>query len=202
MLLHVADHAYAAQIDDVIAVAAITPSRDRALYSTTGSYIEIAAPAGAGSFGSSSEQIWQLGPNQSDLVLAPGRLAPAFNRSQNLGFAGTSMATPHVTALAALRYAQGITNPAAIEVAIKRVARDLGPQGRGWPWECSDQADPIAGFEARNIACSVFALGTTPAGASSCLRPFSSSCCSLSCPGWQAIRSPISISSARFGRAD
>ena len=35
------------------------------------------------------------------------------------------MAAPHVAALAALLYAQGITNPAAIEAAIKRFARDL-----------------------------------------------------------------------------
>jgi serine protease len=120
----------AVQIDGVMAVAAVTPSRERALYSTSGSYIEIAAPGGAGSFGSSAEQIWQLGPNQSDLALAPTRLAPAFNRSQNLAFAGTSMAAPHVTALAALLHAQGITAPAAIEAAIKRFARDLGPPGR------------------------------------------------------------------------
>ena len=118
---------YAPRIEGVMAVAAVTPSRDRALYSTTGSYIEIAAPGGAGSFGSSSEQVWQLGPNQGDLLLAPARLAPAFNRSQNLAFAGTSMAAPHVAALAALLNAQGITSPAAIEAAIKRFAQ------RSWP---------------------------------------------------------------------
>jgi serine protease len=121
---------YAPQIEGVMAVAALTPSRERARYSSTGPYIEIAAPGGAGSAGSSSDQIWQTGPNQSDLLLAPSRPAPAFNRSQNLAFAGTSMAAPHVAALAALLHSQGVTKPSAIEAAIKRFARDLGTPGR------------------------------------------------------------------------
>ena len=36
------------------------------------------------------------------------------------------MAAPHVAGMAALLYSQGITNPAAIEAAIKRFAKDLG----------------------------------------------------------------------------
>jgi serine protease len=40
------------------------------------------------------------------------------------------MAAPHVAGLAALLYSQGVTNPAAIEAAIKRFASDLGPKGR------------------------------------------------------------------------
>ena len=40
------------------------------------------------------------------------------------------MAAPHVAGMAALLYSQGITNPAAIEAAIKRFARDLGAPGR------------------------------------------------------------------------
>jgi serine protease len=121
---------YAAEIDGVMSVAAVTMSRERAPYSNTGAYIEIAAPGGTGSLGSSAEQVWQMSANQSDLALAPVRFAPAFNRYQNLGISGTSMATPHVTALAALLYAQGITRPASIEAAMKRFARDLGDRGR------------------------------------------------------------------------
>ena len=121
---------YAKEVDGVMAVAAVTPSRERAGYSNTGSYVEIAAPGGAGSSAASAEQVWQTAPNQADLLPAPFRLAPAFNRSQNLGASGTSMAAPHVTALAALLYSQGITKPAAIEAAIKRFAQDLGPPGR------------------------------------------------------------------------
>ena len=41
-------------------------------------------------------------------------------------FQGTSMATPHVSGFAALLMQQGITNPAAIEAAMKQFATDQG----------------------------------------------------------------------------
>jgi hypothetical protein len=40
------------------------------------------------------------------------------------------MAAPHVTGFAALLIQQGITNPAAIEAAMKRFATDRGSAGR------------------------------------------------------------------------
>ena len=40
------------------------------------------------------------------------------------------MAAPHVAGLAALLVQQGITEPAAIEAAIKRFATDRGAAGR------------------------------------------------------------------------
>ena len=42
---------------------------------------------------------------------------------------GTSQATPHVSALAALLYRQGTTDPAAIKKAIESTAEDLGSPG-------------------------------------------------------------------------
>ena len=45
-------------------------------------------------------------------------------------FQGTSMATPHVSGFAALLMQQGITNPAAIEAAMKQFATDKGAPGR------------------------------------------------------------------------
>ena len=39
---------------------------------------------------------------------------------------GTSMATPHISGVAALLYSQGIRSPLAIEEAIKKFARPLG----------------------------------------------------------------------------
>jgi serine protease len=68
-------------------------------------------------------------PNAADLGFFP-RLSPSFSRYDPGFLAGTSMASPHVAAVAALLYSQGITNPAAIEAAIKRFARDLGAPGR------------------------------------------------------------------------
>jgi serine protease len=46
------------------------------------------------------------------------------------GLEGTSMATPHVSALAALPISQGITQPAAVKAAIEESAEDLGAPGR------------------------------------------------------------------------
>lgn len=120
--------AYAAQINGVMSVAAVTPSLERALYSSFGNHVEIAAPGGPGSAGALTAQILQIAPNQVDLSIF--RLAPAFNRYQELGISGTSMASPHVAAVAALLYSQGVRAPAAIEAVIRATARDLGPAGR------------------------------------------------------------------------
>ena len=40
------------------------------------------------------------------------------------------MATPHVAGFAALLMSQGITNPAAVEAAIKQFATDKGAAGK------------------------------------------------------------------------
>jgi serine protease len=120
---------YASEIAGVMSVAAVGPTLNRAAYSNTGAYVEIAAPGGSGVV-SASEQVWQMVPSEEDLRLFPFRSSPAFNRYEAGFSAGTSMASPHVAAVAALLYSQGITNPAAIEAAIKRFARDLGAPGR------------------------------------------------------------------------
>ena len=55
---------------------------------------------------------------------------PRFDVITYIGYIGTSMATPHVTGVAAMMMQQGITDPAAIEAAMEKFAIDLGAPGR------------------------------------------------------------------------
>jgi serine protease len=119
-------------INGMMAVAAVGRDLRRASYSTINSYIEIAAPGGDFRFDSTAGILqqtldldllhtWEFGPQR----IVPPR-ADVFAYYY---FQGTSMAAPHVSALAAMLMQQGITQPAAIEAAIKQFARDLGRTG-------------------------------------------------------------------------
>jgi serine protease len=124
----------APDIDGVVAVAAVGRTLQLAYYSTTGSFVEIAAPGGdqrqGGVDGGILQQTLDL-----DLLETYERPVSQFGppRADSFRysyFQGTSMATPHVAGFAALLMQQGITNPAAIEAAMKRFATDKGTPGR------------------------------------------------------------------------
>ena len=125
---------FAPQINGMVAVAAIGRDRARAVYSSTGPYIELTAPGGDATRGGAAAAILQQTYDLNFVetyVDGPSRLrAPRFDVFAYQPFQGTSMAAPHVSGLAALLIQQGITNPAAIEAAMKRYATDLGPAGR------------------------------------------------------------------------
>jgi serine protease len=129
--------AYPARAPSVIAVGATTADRCVADYSNDGSRLDLVAPGG--------------GPDATD-----GRCADAGPTARPIyqmtfttsvrsfglpgGYEGTSMATPHVTATAALVIASGILgphpSPAAVAARLERTATDLGRPGRdpdyGW----------------------------------------------------------------------
>jgi len=120
---------FAATIDGAMSVAAVGPSLRRAFYSNTGSYIEIAAPGGHDRDGGLNGLIWQTTIRLSDSYPATV-IFPRFDRYAEEPNEGTSMATPHVTGIAALLFSQGITKPSAIEALIRETALDKGSTGR------------------------------------------------------------------------
>ena len=119
----------------VIAVAATRYDEAVSSYSTRGSYVDVAAPGGDTSV------------DQNLDGYGDGVLQQTFNpTSKNPSdfsywfFQGTSMATPHVSGLAALLLANGLTGPDAVREAIEQTARDRGPAGwdTGYGWGLID----------------------------------------------------------------
>ena len=107
--------------------------KNHAPYSSTGNWVELAAPGGGG--GSSDlGYVWQqtFHPAFADTFNLPVSryVAPRFDVMAYVGYAGTSMAAPHVAGVAAMLMQQGITAPAAIEAALEKFAVDLGTPGR------------------------------------------------------------------------
>lgn len=116
---------YAAAINGAMSVASVDSTMAHASYSSTGSYCEIAAPGGDGPSSDLNSFVWQVTVDFNDSL--PTLLAPRFDRYAEIGMEGTSMATPHVSGMAALVLSQypNIT-PAAIEALIKATALHLG----------------------------------------------------------------------------
>jgi serine protease len=122
------------RLPGAVSVAAVDPSKARAYYSNTGSYIELAAPGGSARGFGDEGYVWQqtFDNTFTDTYLLPTTpyRAPRFDVLAYAGYTGTSMAAAHVSGVAAMLIQQGLADPAAIEDRLEQTAVDLGATGR------------------------------------------------------------------------
>ncbi len=127
---------YPAGFDSVIAVGAVDYAGELSWYSNYGSGQELVAPGGdtlADENGDGyPDGVLQMTYNQiyepGSLPWLPGKLANVTTFT-NYYLQGTSMACPHVAALAALVIANGVTDNAEVRKVLRGSATDLGTSG-------------------------------------------------------------------------
>lgn len=105
-----------------------------AYYSSSGSWVELAAPGGSergfGRDGFVFQQTFDFRKTDTYMLQPDQYGPPRFDVIGVFGYIGTSQATPHVSGVAAMLMQQGVTDPAAVEAVLERFATDLGPPGR------------------------------------------------------------------------
>jgi serine protease len=117
----------------VIAVGAVDGRKRRAPYSNFGPELDVMAPGGDTDRDETGENDRPDGYGDGVLQQTFDPFSALLGRFDDFGyyfFQGTSMASPHVAAVACLLYRQGITDPDAIRAAIEQTAEDLGTPGR------------------------------------------------------------------------
>jgi serine protease len=114
---------------NVLGVGATDALKNKAYYSNTGEELDVVAPGGDcrrdADRDGDRDCVWQQ-TLDGDAVDA-GR----YDSFCYCGLQGTSMATPHVAAAAALLFSQGFSDPAAVRAALELTAERLGGAGPG-----------------------------------------------------------------------
>jgi serine protease len=128
--------AYPARADQVLSVGATTEHRCQADYSNTGRGLDLVAPGGGADADLPAERDrCRPGEPQGRDIYQTTFLGGSFRRfGLPAGYVGTSMAAPHVSAVAALVVASRVIGadptPNALERHLEATAADLGPAGR------------------------------------------------------------------------
>lgn len=115
---------YPARFKECIAVSAVGPNGMITPYSTWGNEVDIAAPGGDQSRGMAAG-VWQNTIMAQQSFFGRGRRADAMFSLQ-----GTSMATPHVSGVAALLVSLGEKDPDEIRSILRKSAKAQAPANR------------------------------------------------------------------------
>ncbi|QQR64789.1 peptidase S8 [Candidatus Kaiserbacteria bacterium] len=136
---------YPAAYDNyVIAVGATRFDKSKASYANYGSSLDIVAPGG-------DTSVDQNGDGYGDGILQQ-TFGSALNSFGYYFYQGTSMATPHVAAAAAMVIAQGTHSPSLVRSILEGTADDLGVSGR----------DDVYGHGLLNVATALGVKNTPP----------------------------------------
>jgi serine protease len=120
---------FPASLPNVIAVGAVDARKHKAPYSNFGPELDVVAPGGD-IFRDDDGDGHPDGVLQQTFDPDTAELLGRYDDFAYFYVVGTSQATPHVSAVAALLVRQGITSPAAVQAAIEQTAEDLGAPGR------------------------------------------------------------------------
>ena len=125
--------AYPAALPGVISVGAVTQHGCLAEYSDYGPGLDLVAPGGGADADLQGEPQCQPNGPDGNPILQLTYLGNRHTFGFPTDYVGTSMATPHVAAAAAMVIASGVLGkhptPAAVETRLKKTARDMGPAG-------------------------------------------------------------------------
>jgi len=145
----------------VIAVAATRYDETKSYYSSTGSYVDIAAPGG------------DVTVDQNGDGFADGVLQQTFDDNSDTSvfsywfFQGTSMAAPHISGVAALLLAKDPSlTPTQVRTAMESTAEDKGTTGRDdeYGWGLVDAKAALDSVVVSTVAITLTTDGTTPFG--------------------------------------